>query len=100
MLKRSKARGRDLRKYKSSALDPLRAAAATPKARDSLFDLLDKALAAALEKNPHLKDKWRSWADVPPSRKANYDEEGKDANAARRKVLGDFAKISTAKLAR
>ena len=37
MLKRSKARGRDLRKYKSSALDPQRAAAATPKARDSLL---------------------------------------------------------------
>ena len=92
LLKRAAQRGgHDLRQYKSSALDPKRAAAATPDARDSLFDLLQVALDAALKKNPHLVEKWKTWADVPDSLKYNYDEEGKDSNAARRKVIGDFA---------
>ena len=58
LLKRAAPRGgHGLRQYKSSALDPKRAAATTPDVRDSLFDLMQVVLDAALKKNPHLDGK-------------------------------------------
>ena len=71
-------RGLDLRKLKSSALDPKRAAAATPEVRDSLFDLLlvsSPVFKRMLEKNPDVRAEWTSWAAIPAEYKYNVDEE-------------------------
>ena len=41
--------------------------------------------------NPEIAGQWHTLRDVPNEALYNYDEEGKDTNVARIKVLGSFA---------
>lgn len=79
----------DLDKYKSSAIDPLRAAAASKKTRDAFFDLIDRVIKEEYEKG---KVPWARFEDVPLEYKYNMDEEGKDTNKGRGFVVGKSKK--------
>ena len=61
-----------------------RAKAATPEARDSLFDMLDESSSMfkrMLAKNPHMC-RYKSWGEIPAELKYNYDEEVSVTRAA------------------
>ena len=45
--------------------------------------------------NPEIAGQWHTLRDVPNEALYNYDEEGKDTNVARIKVLGSFALCSS-----
>ena len=81
----------DLRRYKSSPLDPARVRAAAPETRDSLFDLIPIVRRRMARENPAIAGRWQTLRDVPNEALYNYDEGGKDTNVARTKVLGSFA---------